>query len=102
VAYSFFIAGVASVLVGLLYLAAFRIRYSKLLPIILLVYVGAISLPQGGHLLMLIMGYEGTVEQLFSSLTLLTGSIIFGICMIIFVLIGYFAVDVKKNVPVPR
>jgi hypothetical protein len=86
----------------LLYLVAFRIRYSKLLPVIMLIYVAALFLPQGGHLFLLIMGREGTVEQLFSSMTLLTGSIIFGVCMALFVLIGYFAVDVKKNVPVPR
>lgn len=101
VAYSLFSAGVALILVGILYLFAFRIRYSRLMPAVLMTYVLALFLPQGGHLLMLIMDMEGTVEQLFSTLSLTTGAVVFGVTTILFGVIGYFAVTVKKNTQIP-
>ena len=102
VSYSFFSGGLALVLLGILYTFAFRIRYSKLLPIIMIVYILSMMAPQITHFLLLITERDSTVEQLFSGLTLPTGASIFAGGVIIFCLIGFFAIKVKEQTPVPR
>ena len=101
-AYNILIAGVALVLVAILYLFSFRTRYSRLLPAVMVVYVLSILFPQVAHLALLILGYEQTVDHLFSQLTLSTGIIIFGICLLIFSVLAYFAIQVKKKVLLPE
>jgi ABC-type transport system involved in multi-copper enzyme maturation permease subunit len=102
VAYSLFSTGVALVLVAVMYLFAFRLRYSRLLPVVMVTYISAMMLPQILNLLMLISGKEATVEQLFRSFTLSTGVISFCFSVVLFGFIGLWALKIKKEVPAPQ
>ena len=101
-AYTLFCAGVGLVLVGGLYLLAFKIRYTKLIPVVMIVYIIAMMSPQIIHLLLLINEKESTVEKLFSGLTMMTGGIIFAVGLILFAGLGVLAVRVKDKIPVPN
>lgn len=102
VAYALFTSGMALVLVGVMYLFAVRIRYSRFLPVIMLTYIAMMMLPQIGNFVCLITEQESTLEQIFLTLTIPVGGIIFLICLVLFVALGYWTVRIKERTPAPK
>jgi hypothetical protein len=97
VAYLFTIAGISLVLVGALYPLCFRWGYSRVMGLVVLVYIGAMMLPSILHLVLLITNNDMTVEQIFAYLTIPTGLGIMGGCLVIYGLLAWRAIKVKEK-----
>ena len=102
VAFSLFSSGVALVLVGVMYLFAFRIRYSKLVVLVMLVYIGSMMLPQIANFVMLLMDMDATREQMYSALSIPVGGLIFFVCILLFAVLGYWCMKMYKITPAPQ
>jgi hypothetical protein len=96
-AYVLVSAGVSLVLVGLLYPLCFRWGYTRVMSVVILVYIGAMMLPQMLHLLLLIMDQEDLVDDIFRALTVPASLVFLAVSLVIYVLLAWRAVRLKQK-----